>query len=123
MLAKCETHQWVFQWPCRIDSIQPHATQQRQRRIAIDEQVLKTFHQLLHGEIVTGPGSLVAAQQQPVAGIAGRGVIEDARQFRHIEKPEVGALPGQRMDPVRGIAHQGNPRFDMRSRLHARQRK
>ena len=75
------------------------------------EQPLETFHRCHQRQVVRHASPLEAAQHlhvgEPFATLAG--ALQLLGQHGSIQKAQVDALSGQRMDGVRGVADQRQP--------------
>ena len=106
---------------------QAHAdvTQQAQVEPIRAVQAAKPLHRAQHQRVFPASTPLVACQHVQIAGSGAttQGATKLFGQYPHVGESEVDALPGQRMDHVRGIADQHDARGNIRVGMLLAQRK
>ena len=109
----------------RCTAPMPRSRDRADQRIVGAEQPVERVGRRQHHQIVRPAQALVAGEQRRVAGVRARPRpprSPSATSATDIAEAEIEALARDRMDAVRGIAHQRQPRVVIAVGVHGRER-
>ena len=114
-------HDLVFDRQRSVYKVQPQVTRPAQRRDTAAKQVLETVHGGHHRHVVSLSRPFITAQHWQGADIALLTACRHDRisEFADVFQPQIHPLPGQRVNDVGSIPHQGDARCHVMYRILA----